>query len=516
MALSDVQKFAGLFVGNGRSHGRWHKKNGRMDTVKSEAVLKDYDSHLRGDVGVGVVPVMDDSLCWFGAIDIDNHKDGVDIDIEAVERKLQQLKAPIVPCRSKSGGVHCYLFCIEPLPAFKVVEYLTKLAKDIGYGGAEIFPKQTQLKTYDGVHQLGNWLNLPYFNAAETERFAVVGGKAVDFDYFLEYAYSIRVSKDVLNELTADEHAGAPPCVVRMLAGEKVNEGNLRNEALYNIGVYLARAFPKDYRARAFDVNARVFDDPLPHEEANKTIKSASRRNYSYKCKEEPCASLCNKAVCLQREFGIGKDEAAKLDGRPTSVFAELIRYTTDPVKWALKIDGVEVLVYTPNLISYSKLREAAAEKLTKILAPMKQAEWESTLAALMLTARVVEAPSEASSSGVIFDRLMAFISRTKYKGTQSKPEDREHLLRGKPVIQDKDGRLVAYFRANDFIDYLKKNRSEELKGPNLWFALKEMGVTHCRLRINLDKVIDVWCVPYDENSNSHTGAKPVQTEQEY
>jgi len=57
----------------------------------------------------------------------------------------------------------------------------------------------------------------------------------------------------------------------------------------------------------------------------------------------------------------------------------------------------------------------------------------------------------------------------------------------------------VVFFRGPDFIDYLRKNRSEDLRGPNLWIALKKIGVEHTKIRVK-DKVVSVWYLPLSDD----------------
>ena len=52
-------------------------------------------------------------------------------------------------------------------------------------------------------------------------------------------------------------------------------------------------------------------------------------------------------------------------------------------------------------------------------------------------------------------------------------------------------------FRSQDFINYLKRTKSEELKGGNLWFAVKDLGVAHSKIRAG-ESSINVWRVPVD------------------
>jgi hypothetical protein len=516
-----VNAFADLFQGNERSFGQWSPETRKMSTEKAKISKRHFAGHLNGKMGVGVVPVGDDGAVWFAAIDIDNHGQEGDLDIIALEAKVQQLSAPVIPCRSKSGGIHVYLFGSEPLRATKVREYLVVLSASLGYTGAEIFPKQTALRVFPVGRQFGNWINLPYFNAKDTERPATVNGRVIDLDYFLERAQELRVSANRLDELTASEYPGVPPCVQRMLTGADAEIAqSMRNQGLYNISIYLKRAFPDQFRNRAHDANIHIFNDPLPHDEADKTIRSATRRDYTYKCKEEPCASLCDREVCLTREHGISPKESNGLADVELPEMVELVKYTTDPVKWSLRVSGVEVYLQTSTLLQYPRFREAMAERLTKLLPSIKQRDWEGLLTPLMESARVVEAPDDASTGGVVRERLNAFIAKASVTAKGPGPRDREHLLRGKPVIQMDGDERLCLFRATDFIDYLRKNRSEDLKGANLWFALRKMGCTHRRVRVEQasgnQKVIQAWCVPWDPEGNANMGIEPLTLVSEF
>ena len=161
---ADLKRFIRLFRGNKRSFGQWFPDNGRMKTEKIEVPPESYEGHLRGKTGVGIVPVMDNSRCYFGAIDIDAHGADESIDLVSLSNKVNQQDLPLIVCRSKSGGAHVYLFCREALPAEDVRTALTNWAVQLGYPGVEIFPKQSKLRrTGDGDRPLGNWINLPYF-----------------------------------------------------------------------------------------------------------------------------------------------------------------------------------------------------------------------------------------------------------------------------------------------------------------------------------------------------------------
>jgi hypothetical protein len=58
--------------------------------------------------------------------------------------KIRKLKLPLVVCRSKSGGAHCFLFTTEWVDAKDMQATLQQISAALGYGGSEIFPKADQ------------------------------------------------------------------------------------------------------------------------------------------------------------------------------------------------------------------------------------------------------------------------------------------------------------------------------------------------------------------------------------
>ncbi len=494
-----VQRYMKLFHGNQRSYGVWNKKTGKVKTEKEQVTRKQYDDHINGVVGLGLVPILDEGTCWFGAIDIDAHGDAPDIDLVELEAMVRDKDLPLMVCRSKSGGAHLYVFGSEPLPAKLLRHTLAKWAARLGHKGCEIFPKQDSLlEDAEGERQLGNWINLPWFDAMNPEcnRYAVEGGDRIDFGYFLDLAESRRVSAARLVELGHDEHEDAPPCIQKIISGG-VSRGQ-RNEALYNVVVYLKKAFPETWKDKAFDLNSRIFPDPLPFAEAKKTIASAGRRDYKYRCKEEPCRSLCQSSLCVTRKYGITPDDKSELEMGEQLEFGPLEKINTTPPKWVLHVGGAAVDLTTTELMDFRYVRIAVAEKLTKLIPPMKNEKWQVMLHDMMNNTVEIEAPDDASVGGLIKRRLYEFLGRTDLT-VDGEIQDRQNLLLGMPVVQTaNDGSRRVFFRGSDFVDYLRKSRSEELKGPNLWMALRDMGVEHGRMRVG-KTVVPVWSAPLTE-----------------
>ena len=114
----------------------------------------------------------------------------------------------------------------------------------------------------------------------------------------------------------------------------------------------------------------------------------------------------------------------------------------------------------------------------------------------MMQEARIVEAPDDASVNGIIRDRLREFAAKTDLHNRGEDAKDRDGLLRGLPVVQKIDGERCVLFRGQDFVNYLKRTKSEELKGANLFFAVKELGVSHRKVRIGAKESCNVWYLP--------------------
>ncbi len=495
-----AQRLLALFAGNTRSSGRYDAKRDKAFTESAPAKLEDFQNHLSGAMGVGVVPIQDDDTCTWAAIDIDNHDTDEDIPPGPVNEKISQFKLPLIACRSKSGGIHCYVFFTKPQPCVRVKVLLTKWAALVGHGGSEVFPKQGKLATSsDGKKQLGNWINLPYMGGDKTMRYAVVDGKKLSLDEFLNRAEGGKVTDADLRGMVSADHPEAPPCVQKMFSNG-VAQGQ-RNEALYAVSVYLRKQSPENFNGKALDANQQIFGKPLGRAEALRTITSAGRPDYTYRCGEEPCRSLCDRTTCLTRKFGITPADAERIDAvESLPVFSDLVKFLSEPIRWELTVDGIKIAnIDTETLLDWKAIRQLAEERLLKVIPLLKPPEWDRIRMELYKGVRVVETPDDASINGLIRERLREFAAKTELTNKGEDKEDRKGLLRGLPVVQVMDGERCVVFRQSDFVNYLKRTRSEEIKGINLWLAAKDMGVTHGRMRIGSGRDgdnINVWYIP--------------------
>lgn len=67
-----------------------------------------------------------------------------------------------------------------------------------------------------------------------------------------------------------------PPCL-QILAREKISEGG-RNNGLFNLGVYLRKAYPDSWESEFLNYNAQYLDPPLGLDEVNIVAKQLQKK----------------------------------------------------------------------------------------------------------------------------------------------------------------------------------------------------------------------------------------------
>lgn len=502
-----LRRFMTLFRGNPRSYGRWdpNKAKGKDSiTEKAEYGEDNARAHLLGKMGLGIVPIRDDGTCFWGAIDIDNHGSDKDTDIRAVERRVAELELPLVTCRSKSGGVHLYIFFSEPVRADMVRSVLQRWAKQLEVDGVDcIYPKQARLAVNgDGERQLGNWINLPYFDLEATgKRFAVSNGKRLSLDGFLTKAETTAIDAPTLHKLFADDLSEMPPCLQARLKSGGFAPGE-RNDGVYQVGVFCRKRDPENARDAAHDLAIRLMpDDPIPFKERDKTIRSAVGSKSNYKCVN--FREVCDREACRKLKWGISEAEYEAMAARATMpLFHGLVKYhNTDPIRFELMVGEEENARRIENLTidelsNFAEFRKAVMARTHLVLPRLKADEWDKILRDLFENVTIDEVPEDATPEGAVRLRLIEFLRKANLKSEGDEKKDREALLRGVPVVQLHKDERVVMFRSVDFSAYLQKTKTDAIKNKDLWFkASRSMGILNDRIRVG-SSVIPVWYLP--------------------
>jgi len=516
-----VKRFMALFQGNTRCFGQYNARTKKPQTIKSPYKIDHFIEHLEGTIGLGLVPILDDCTCWFAAIDIDvkgeDHVRGKEkVDIFEIEEKVRRNELPLIVCRSKSGGAHCYVFFKEPQRAGDVRVMLARWEVLLGCPGSEVFPKQSTLDQRDGDRPLGSWINLPYYDTANSERYCVDGGKIVTLDYFIELAEGKRCLLKQFEKQAVGDFDVGPPCLQKMLESP-VEQGG-RNTAVFQGGVFLQRAFPDDWRHRLDMFNKMALVTPLETREVRQIAGSIHRRQYQYKCREEPCRSLCNRELCKTRTYGVTPtDERAN----EIPVIDKVEKIMGTPVLWRLTIKEKIIELTTPQLFEYNMYRQAVAERLNFLSPRMKNDEWDQYLKDI-LAHNNMEVVQSTTMDDMYLDRVHDFCKRVIPDKNLAEDIRRQALQRGTPTficITSLTGEREWFyaFRATDFIEHLRRRKQLTVPDYQIHTILGKIldkSLKRNKLRVVNTTVSNVWCIP-----EAHMADEPVpdvQTKLEY
>ncbi|MFT6841380.1 MAG: hypothetical protein ACJASR_000140 [Psychroserpens sp.] len=490
-----VKKFLKLFDGYELAYGQHcnliesetGKVEGNGDTISMPLEDDTVESHLEGGGNsLGIVPLKLKNTLRFGAIDIDvkNPTNPMYESIEKTQEKINKFQLPLVACQSKSKGIHLYCFTQEEVPAILLIKRLKEWAALLGYGSVEIFPKQT---TRADRKDIGNWLNMPYYNYKNTDRWAINDQfKKLDIEEFFKYATISSISKEELKDFKIEQqfdesYNDAPPCL-QTLATIGVGEGG-RNNGLFDFGVYLYKKFPDTFDEKIGEVNGKIINPPLRNDEVGGVIKSVNRKDFFYKCNEAPIAQYCNKIECKKRKYGIGQmnDSQASLE------IENLVKYISDDgtARWYIEVQGKRVQLTTDELTSQALFKKKMVVAINHVWIKVKEKTWDDIIRRLLEKSETYHDPVDASPKGQFAEHLDSFLS------DGAPGEVKEDIMKRNCYLDEKTN--LMYFRSNKLFKYLQDKRfhCEFNQG---WAWLDELGGKAKQISIG-KKSVRVWYI---------------------
>jgi hypothetical protein len=479
-----LQSMMTLFQGLNRAYGIYELDNnktaiegtkllGKPKTVQGNVTEKLWQDHLQGIRGIGIVPIMDNSKCFFGAIDIDiyagfDHKKFVEI--------IYKQGHPVIPFRSKSGGLHLYLFVKEAVPAKLMIQKLKMIAGYLGQGKAEIFPKQTELLSERG--DIGQWINMPYHG---NDRYAYDKDfNKLTIEQFISFVEKVKLSaKDIesyeLKLINSIEDG--PPCLQSLVT--KGFSPGTRNDCMFNVGVYLKQSNPDKYADLINEYNSNYCDPRLSNVEIQNIINSLKKRDYFYTCERSPFKDHCNKSVCKIRKFGVGSSlEMPNLTC--------LTKFNSNPPIWFVDVeDAGRLELATEDIQSQSKFQRKCMEMINQMPPPVKPTIWQNIIATLLENVTIIEVPNDASPMGLFYEYLERFCT------SRAQARVKDELLLGKPYTFEGQ----HYFRLLDLISFLERNRFKDFKLNKITSMIQEIGGKHHFFKLK-EKGVNVWSIP--------------------
>lgn len=489
--MSQLEKFKAIFSGLEIAYGTYKiekergdgKQAGKATVVRQPPTDDLWEAHLMGNgPTLGIIPIRSDNTCGWGCIDIDQYP----LDHTALVKKIEELSLPLVVCRSKSGGAHCFCFVREPVPARDMQEYLKACAALLGEAGREIFPKQAEILVDRG--DTGNFLNLPYYGGDNSTRYAIkADGTSATLEEFFElYEASAQSGTPTPPEPPKKETApikDGPPCL-QALCSQGFPEGT-RNNGIFNIGIYLKKQSPASWEDKVVEHNIKFFDPPLPNNEVQLVIKQLNRKDYRYKCKDAPLSSFCNSSLCRTRRFGIGGH------GPDSPTLSSLSKYASEPPLWFLDINGRRIELETDSLFNQAAFQKACVEKLNLLPPTLKKSDWEGMLNELLKEMVETEQISQASEDTSVTGRFMDLLE--EFTTHMQQAMDRDEILMGRPWEEPEDGK--TYFRMKDLENHLKRNNFIGMTAPKMAQRLRDLGGEPTSLFLK-GRTVRCWRIP--------------------
>lgn len=463
----DSQRFSQLFKGKNNTYVRNELPKERPEdgkkiktkiTNNEGKVDKDLLlSHLEGEFGVGICPVNAEGKCYFGVLDIDYYLP----KIKRVLYFIKEYQLPLLPFRSKSGGLHVYLMLAKSVSAktmretLSLINYYFSLDTIYGKGKVEIFPKQEKAEGF------GSAITLPYFNAENPYTYLLdLDGNKVEFkdalDYIQKHLTTIEAVKDAIEHLPYND---APPCIQRILLSEEVGgEDTGRNNFLFSYAVYAKKKYNNGFEDYVHEVNEH-FEVPLEESIVNQTCESVKNNEYLYKCKDVPCSNFCNKTECRKREFGLGRDK-----GHFTGIdYGQLYRYmTAEPYYiWKLRLQGQEqwkdvIFKDEGYLLDQRNFAKMCVRYLNQAPMQVSNNDWYAILNSVLPNVVNVEVKQESDTSGLSMLRN-SFISYLSNK--QARRDSPYQIMVGLCVRQCINGQAKYFFTHRGFSDYLRNQK---------------------------------------------------------
>ena len=501
-----VKKFKSIFYGLDRAYGQYKsdgqlvngKAGGKAFILKKPVTDQLWIDHIEGkDPSLGIIPIRDNSTCTWGCIDIDTYP----LDHKKILRKIRDLDLPLVMCRSKSGGAHVFIFLKEPVQAKLVRDKLQEWAGELGYANCEIFPKQIEIQADRG--DTGNFLNLPYHGGDDSMRhgFSDDGNASSLNDFFSLYDTYCTTEESLKNfklkRKNDIELNDGPPCLSTLMS-QGIPPGG-RDNTLYQYAVYAKKKWPDDWSAKIEEFNYKYMESPLPAQQVLKTIKQHEKKDYQYKCKDQPMCAVCSLNICKGKQYGVGNTFEHQV--------SDLTKYESDESTWFLNIDGRRLKLSTDQLYDQHKFRRACMNEINVMPNMMRPNDWDSRLQSLLDNVEVIQMPHEITKTGRFESLLERFLE------DQGEAEHADEIDMGKALFEQRDytdkikddkgereitvKKMTAYFKSEWLQKFLKRNDFKDFSTTEMAAHIRnKLGGGDTRRKIK-GKTAYLWFVPW-------------------
>ena len=472
-----MKEFITYFTGLKRNYGFCNIDNGYKDPESgkikfkpgdygwsSSPVLKqDYQDHLEGKKSIGIQPCDDDGMASFGAIDID--PDYKNFNASKYLKIIEENDLPVVPIKSKSGGLHVYVFTKTKIQASEIREFLETLLFSFGLpANTEIFPKQTKLgENADGKPINGNFINLPYFN--KKERVALMpNGEEIKYEDFINIIGLNLQTKEQLKKIAGDlvkkeltggptEFLDGPPCLqaITKELGEGEKLPDERDRFLFNYMVFAKKKYKDNWEKKVLEAgrNYILYDDDWGDAKVLAKIKGWLKDTAGHTCNLDPIAKKCSKIECIKRPFGVASQLS---ESWPMLSGLTKIDYKPEPEFYinVSRPNGKVATIHAKNvkqIIEQRELKALIAAQIEVVPPPIKSKDFNGMLKDLWSNMDVLKPASGTTPREILFELTKEYLNGVQATSHNS-------FMTG--AVLEEEG--YVYFKFQPYFDDLKRN----------------------------------------------------------
>ncbi len=416
----------------------------------------DYRNHLQGRKSIGIQPCRIDKTAQFGCIDVDPPDYG-SFKVEYYLALFQQYKLPLVPILSKSGGLHCYVFLKEPIPTIDLIEALKAFLLPLGLKPTtEVFPKQKELQKDDkGDIKPGNFINLPYYNNGQSNRYAIdKNNSKLSVEQFIKFANESKVDKETLDKHVEEAHRNillgtdpefddGPPCLARCSIS-KLDDG--RDRFMYNYMVFAKKKYKDKWPDQVSKANYNYLSDPWDRSKLDLKIKAWKGETAGHTCYEDPIKDKCMRGLCYKRPFGVKSDSISVF---PEIQDFEMIAYAEPEYRFNVIMpndDKTQVIIpNSKSMVRQTEVLMYVFEQTGVYFEPLKPKDFRAKINEWRKNGQKITPPKGTSTE----DRLEEALFQYCIHGPQA--QKRIQIHNGSCFTEEG----FHYFKFTSFIDHL-------------------------------------------------------------
>ena len=228
------------------------------------------------------------------------------------------------------------------------------------------------------------------------------------------------------------------------------------------------------------------FEEALRPREIEKIIKQADKKDWGYKCKDQPMCSFCNKSKCRLRKFGIGESSVITDVGNVTQYG------TNDDAIYHITINQESTIVCTvEELYDQHKFRKKCLVKTKSMPPMMSRTDYDAFVTSLVSKAIEVKTDQEMTPEGQFK------IILSKYISNQANAVDLDDILTGQCFVDD--GENKVFFRIDQLQEYMRNRKYSALRTNQVAVFIRQLGGDCTKRKLNNKPGQLVWFVDNDK-----------------